>query len=106
MRRIYLDDNASTPTAPEVATAMRPFLGDAYANPSSGHRAGKPAREAVERARGQVANLLGCASDEVVFTGGGEKASLIVKYGEWTPKHDTSASADDEPEKRMYARPA
>lgn len=74
-RPIYLDYNASTPIAPEVLAAMRPFLDGAYGNPSSGHWAGNPAREAVERARGQVANLLGCASDEVVFTSGGSEAN-------------------------------
>ena len=70
-RQIYLDYNASTPIAPEVVAAMRPFLDGAYGNPSSGHWTGKPAREAVEGARDQVARLLGCASDEVVFTSGG-----------------------------------
>jgi cysteine desulfurase len=75
MRPIYLDYNASTPIAPEVLAAMRPFLDGAYGNPSSGHWAGNPAREAVERARGQVASLLGCASDEVVFTSGGSEAN-------------------------------
>ena len=74
-RRIYLDYNASTPIAAEVVTAMRPFLDGAYGNPSSGHWAGKPAREAVEGARDQVARLLGCASDEVVFTSGGSEAN-------------------------------
>jgi len=74
-RRIYLDYNASTPIAPEVVTAMRPFLDGAYGNPSSGHWAGKPAREAVEGARDQVARLLGCASDEVVFTSSGSEAN-------------------------------
>ena len=54
---------------------MRPFLDGAYGNPSSGHWAGKPAREAVEGARDQVARLLGCASDEVVFTSGGSEAN-------------------------------
>jgi cysteine desulfurase len=75
MRRIYLDYNASTPIAPEVLAAMRPFLDGAYGNPSSGHWAGEPAREAVERARDQVARLLGCAGDEVVFTSGGSEAN-------------------------------
>ena len=75
MRRIYLDYNASTPIAPEVAAAMRPFLDEAYGNPSSAHWAGKPARDAVETARGQIADLLGCAPDEVVFTSGGSEAN-------------------------------
>ena len=75
MPRIYLDYNASTPVATEVVAAMRPLLDGAYGNPSSGHWAGKPAREAVEKARGQVARLLGCGSDEVVFTSGGSEAN-------------------------------
>jgi cysteine desulfurase len=80
-RRIYLDYNASTPIAPEVATAMRPFLDGAYGNPSSGHWAGKPAHEAVEGARDQVAGLLGCARDEVVFTSGGSEANNLALKG-------------------------
>lgn len=75
MRPIYLDYNASTPVAPEVVAAMRPFLDGAYGNPSSRHWAGNPAREAVERARGHVAHMLGCASNEVVFTSGGSEAN-------------------------------
>lgn len=75
MAHIYLDYNASTPIAPEVVAAMQPFLSSAYGNPSSGHWAGRPARDAVEAARGQVAALLGCSSDEVVFTSGGSEAN-------------------------------
>jgi cysteine desulfurase len=75
MNRIYLDFNASTPIAPEVVEAMRPFLAEHYGNPSSQHWAGAPARGAVDRARGQVASLLGCAADEVVFTSGGSEAN-------------------------------
>ena len=73
--RIYLDHNASTPTAPEVVDAMRPFLTSHYGNPSSPHWAGAPAKAAVERARSQVAALLGCAPDEIVFTSGGSEAN-------------------------------
>lgn len=75
MDRVYLDYNASTPIAPEVLDAMRPFLGDAYGNPSSAHWAALPARDAVEAARSKVANLLGCSSDEIVFTSGGSEAN-------------------------------
>ena len=74
-RRIYLDFNASTPVAPEVVEAMRPFLAEHYGNPSSPHWAGAPAKAAVERARGQVADLLACRPDEVVFTSGGTEAN-------------------------------
>ena len=75
MRRIYLDYNASTPIDPAVVAAMRPFLEDAYGNPSSGHWAGQPAREAVENARTPVAQLLGCSAGEIVFTSGGSEAN-------------------------------
>ncbi len=73
--RIYLDFNASTPIAPEAAEAMRPYLTDHYGNPSSGHWAGAPAREAVDRARRQVAERLGCDPTEIVFTSGGSEAN-------------------------------
>jgi hypothetical protein len=58
-RRIYLDFNASTPICPEAVEAMRLFLFEHYGNPSSLHWAGMPAKDAVERARGQVAARLG-----------------------------------------------
>jgi len=73
--QIYLDYNASTPIAPEAVEAMRPFLTEHYGNPSSHHWAGAPAKAAVERARGQVARILGCAPDEVVFTSGGSESN-------------------------------
>jgi cysteine desulfurase len=72
---IYLDFNASTPVAPEVATAMQAVLAAPFGNPSSDHWAGTPAREAVEHARAQVASLLGCEAGEVVFTSGGSEAN-------------------------------
>jgi cysteine desulfurase len=73
--QIYLDFNASTPIAPEVAEAMKPFLSWHYGNPSSRHWAGEPAKEAVEQGRGQVANLLQCQSEEIVFTSGGSESN-------------------------------
>ncbi len=75
MKHIYLDYNASTPIAPEVADAMRPFLGEHYGNPSSQHWAGAPAKQAIEKARSQVAVLLGCAPQEIIFTSGGTEAN-------------------------------
>ena len=74
-RKIYLDFNASTPICPEAVEAMRPFLTDRYGNPSSLHWAGMPAKDAVEKARGQVAGLLGCDPTEVVFTSGGSESN-------------------------------
>jgi cysteine desulfurase len=75
MKRIYLDYNASTPIAPEVAAAMQPFLTEHFGNPSSLHWAGAPAKAAVEQARMQVARRLGCSADEIVFTSGGSEAN-------------------------------
>lgn len=75
MRDIYLDFNASTPVAPEVAAIMRRSLETGHGNPSSSHWAGVPARRMVEDARTQVADLLGCAPQEIVFTSGGSEAN-------------------------------
>ena len=74
-RRIYLDYNASTPICPEAEEAMRPFLFKHYGNPSSLHWAGMPAKDAVEKARGRIAGLLGCDATEVVFTSGGSESN-------------------------------
>ena len=78
---IYLDYSASTPIDLRVAAAMRPHLEAAYGNPSSPHWAGRPAREAVEYARTQVAGLLGAAPDEIVFTSGGSEANNLALKG-------------------------
>jgi cysteine desulfurase len=72
---IYLDYNASTPIDPAVAAIMRPLLVEAYGNPSSGHWASVAAKAALKTARRQVAGLLGCEADEVVFTSGGSEAN-------------------------------
>jgi cysteine desulfurase len=81
MQRIYLDYNASTPIDPEVAAAMRPLLEDHFGNPSSGHWAATGAKAAIERARGQVAALLGCEGGEIVFTSGGSEANNLALKG-------------------------
>ncbi|MEX0643261.1 MAG: cysteine desulfurase family protein [Pirellulales bacterium] len=72
---IYLDYNATTPIAPPVLEAMRPYLDAEYGNPSSSHPLGRSAHRAVENARSQVATLLGAAADEIVFTSGGTEAN-------------------------------
>lgn len=79
--RVYLDYNASTPIDPVVAEVMTPLLGRDYGNPSSGHWASTPARLALECARAEVAALLGCRSDEVVFTSGGSEANNLAIKG-------------------------
>lgn len=81
MAQIYLDYNASTPIAPEVVAVMRDAMDRAFGNPSSPHWAGVPARQIVEKARGQVADLLGCAPEGVVFTSGGSEANNFALKG-------------------------
>jgi cysteine desulfurase len=86
--RIYLDYNASTPVDPAVTAAMKPLLADHFGNPSSGHWAAAPAKAALEKARGQVAMLLGCEEDEIVFTSGGSEANnLAIKGTFFALKH-------------------
>lgn len=81
MVRLYLDYNASTPIDPDVAGIMRLLLVEGYGNPSSGHWAAAPARAALDAARSQVAALLGCAPDEIVFTSGGSEANNLALKG-------------------------
>ncbi len=78
---IYLDHNATTPIDPEVADAMKPYLGTHYGNPSSGYSLGRAAKEALEAARSQVSELLGCRPGEVVFTSGGTESNNMVIKG-------------------------
>jgi cysteine desulfurase len=75
MGPIYLDYNATTPVDPRVAEAMLPFVTKHFGNPSSAHAYGATAKKAVERARKQVADLLGCQVYEVVFTSGGSESN-------------------------------
>ncbi len=78
---IYLDYNASTPIDPRVAAVMRPLLDGPFANPSATHAGGLAAKAVVEHARAQVAALLGCALDEIVFTSGGSEANNLALKG-------------------------
>jgi cysteine desulfurase len=89
--RIYLDFNASTPVAPEVADAMRAVLSEPYGNPSTEHWAGQPAKRAVEKARTQVAGLLACKPEEIVFTSGGSEANNHALKGVFFAKGRTKA---------------
>ena len=81
MRRIYLDNNATTPVLPEVLDAMRPYFLEHFGNASSIHHHGQETRAAVERAREGIAMLLGCRSAEVVFTSGGTEADNLAIFG-------------------------
>lgn len=81
MGPIYLDHNATTPIAREVAEAMAPYLYEHFGNPSSSHLYGVIAKRAVESARAQVAALLGCRVAEVVFTSGGTESNNYAIKG-------------------------
>ncbi|MBI2957956.1 MAG: cysteine desulfurase, partial [Chloroflexi bacterium] len=78
---VYLDYNATTPVDPRVLQAMLPYLTAQYGNPSSGHPLGQRARAAVEQARNQVALLLGCKAEEIVFTSGGSESNNMAIKG-------------------------
>src|SRR3954471_9100645 len=74
MELVYLDNNATTKPAPEVVAELLPFLSEWYGNPSSVHRFGQRARQAVDEARGRVAACIGCGESELLFTGGGTES--------------------------------
>ena len=78
---VYFDNAATTPLDPRVAEAMRPWLGEKFGNPSSLHSFGHRAREAVERARAQLAALLTAQPDEIVFTASGTEADNLALTG-------------------------
>ena len=88
MTDIYLDYNATTPIDPMVAEAMLPYIHGLFGNPSSGHSFGQGAREGVNWARQQVANLLGCCEDDLIFTSGGTEANNhAIKGAAWANRH-------------------
>jgi cysteine desulfurase len=81
MRRVYLDNNATTPVLPEVFAAMQTYFGEHFGNASSIHHHGQETRAAVERARESVAALVGCRTSEIVFTSGGTEADNLAVFG-------------------------
>jgi cysteine desulfurase len=81
MRRVYLDNNATTPVLPEIEQAMRPYFGERFGNASSIHHHGQDTRAGVEGAREAVARLLGCRASEIVFTSGGTEADNLAIAG-------------------------
>ena len=78
---IYLDYNATTPIDLEVIDAMTPFLKEHFGNPSSSHYFGQKAKEAIEKARSQVADFLNCNSNEIIFTSGGTESNNYAIKG-------------------------
>ena len=81
MKPIYLDYNASTPIDPEVIEEMLPYLRDRFGNPSSSHQYGRQAKEGIEEARRQMAELINAKADEMVFTSGGTESNNIALCG-------------------------
>jgi cysteine desulfurase len=80
-RRVYLDHSATTPADPRVVEAMMPYLTERFGNASSVHFFGQEARAAVDRARREVAELIGARSNEIVFLSGGTEANNLAIRG-------------------------
>src|SRR6266849_19546 len=80
-RKVYLDHSATTPVDPRVFEAMLPYLTGKFGNPSSVHYFGQEARAAVDRARREVAALLGARANEMVFLSGGTEANNLAIRG-------------------------
>src|SRR5438045_6661867 len=81
MRKVYLDHSATTPVDPRVVEAMLPFLTEKFGNASSVHLFGQEARAAADRARRQVAGLIGARANEIVFTSGGTEGNNLAIRG-------------------------
>jgi cysteine desulfurase len=81
MKRIYLDHAATTPTHPDVIAEMQPYFSEKFGNPSSIHSFGQEAKAAMEKAREQVAGLIGCSAPEIVFTSGGTESDNFAING-------------------------
>src|SRR5918912_1478102 len=81
MRRVYLDNSATTPVDPRVVEAMLPYLSEKFGNASSVHFYGQEARSALDRARREVAALVGARPNEIVFTSGGTEANNLAIRG-------------------------
>jgi len=81
VRKVYLDNMATTPVSPEVLEAMLPYFREVYGNPQSIHSWGDEAREAIEKAREQIATLIGGEAEEIVFTSSGSEANNLALKG-------------------------
>src|SRR4030043_1643534 len=81
MKKVYLDNAASTPLLPEVKEAMLPYLGEVFGNPQSLHEWGDGAREALDEAREKVAGLIGAGAEEIIFTSSGTESNNFAGKG-------------------------
>lgn len=92
-REVYLDHSASTPVDSRVLDAMMPYFSDVYGNPSSSHRFGRQAEQAIEDARASVARILNCKPNEVIFTSGGsESDNLAIRGAGWMARQHGKSS--------------
>ncbi|PYZ98791.1 cysteine desulfurase NifS [Alteribacter lacisalsi] len=88
MKRIYLDHAATSPVAPEVVEAMRPYYEDVFGNPSSIHHFGREARRGLDASRETIAHAINARFDEIVFTSGGTEADNLAVIGYATANQD------------------
>jgi cysteine desulfurase len=93
MRRVYLDNNATSPLLPEVFEAMKPYFLEKFGNASSIHQQGQQSRAAVEHAREHVAELVNCRPAEIVFTSGGTEGDNLALFGLTKPGDHVITSA-------------
>jgi cysteine desulfurase len=106
MKRVYLDHAATTPLAPEVLEAMKPHLTEQYGNASSVHQLGRQARVTLEEARERMADCLGAASSEIVFTSGGTEADNLALKGVLGQAGDEAGLITSAAEHEAVLRPA
>jgi cysteine desulfurase len=81
VKKVYLDNMATTPVLPEVRYALLPYLTESFGNPSCLHEWGDAPREAMETARGQVAELIGANPEEIIFTASGTESNNMAIKG-------------------------
>ena len=98
---IYLDHNATTPVHPDALKEMLPYLENDFGNPSSNYSLGERAKRGVENARREVATLLGCKAENILFTSGGTESNNMVLKGlvdfRTPEKHHIITSATEHP---------
>src|SRR6476659_5848164 len=98
MRKVYLDHSATTPVDPRVVQAMLPYLTEKFGNASSVHLFGQEARASVDRARREVAALIGARANEIIFVSGGTEANNLAIRGitaaAKTPGHIITSSIE------------
>src|SRR5256885_1924308 len=106
-RPIYLDYASTTPVHPRVRQAMEPYFQQEFGNPSSLSPLGRRAAEGCERARAQIARVLACHDDEVVFTSGGSASdNVALRASRWPGQAGGISSRRQSSTARCWARPA